>query len=164
MSICKPQKSVIYQIISTLVDKVIGWVKNTYGCRNNIFVINGIIYDIIKSKTARPAIIQIYDYSQMFDTIELEQALIDLFRIMFMMKPFQFYMLPMMKLTLLLRLHMDCQIERQSDLQYYKERHGDLYWPLYRWTLLPDSVSQMDISTTLKINIQLVILALWTMC
>ena len=49
------------------------------GCRNKSFIINGIIYDALKSDKAKPLLIQIYDYRQMFDAINLEQALIDLF-------------------------------------------------------------------------------------
>ena len=44
------------------------------GCRNNILIINGIIHDII-SKMKQPALLQIYDYRQMFDAIGLQEAL-----------------------------------------------------------------------------------------
>ena len=46
------------------------------GCRNNIFIINGIIHNVMSSK---PALLQIYDYRQMFDAINLEQALSSIF-------------------------------------------------------------------------------------
>ena len=49
------------------------------GCRNNIFIINGIIHDIMSSKKKKPALLQFYDYCQMFDAINLEQALSDLY-------------------------------------------------------------------------------------
>ena len=49
------------------------------GCRNNIFIINGIIHDIMSSKKKKPALLQFYDYCQMFDEINLEQALSDRF-------------------------------------------------------------------------------------
>jgi hypothetical protein len=49
------------------------------GCKNNIFIINGLIHDVIKSKKMKPILIQIYDYAQMFDSIDLEQALSDLY-------------------------------------------------------------------------------------
>ena len=49
------------------------------GCRNNIFIINGIIHDVMSSKKKKPALLQIYDYRQMFDAINLEQALSDIF-------------------------------------------------------------------------------------
>ena len=32
------------------------------GCRNNIFIINGIIHDVMKSKKKKPVLLQIYDY------------------------------------------------------------------------------------------------------
>ena len=48
------------------------------GCRNNIFIINGIIHDIKNNKNAKDAIFQIVDYKEKFDTIQIQQALIDL--------------------------------------------------------------------------------------
>ena len=49
------------------------------GCKNNLFIINGLIHDVMKSKKMKPILLQIYDYAQMFDSINLEQALSDLF-------------------------------------------------------------------------------------
>ena len=49
------------------------------GCRNNIFIINGIIHDVMTSKKKSPVVLQIYDYKQIFDAIHLEQALIDVY-------------------------------------------------------------------------------------
>ena len=49
------------------------------GCRNNIFIINGIIHDAMSSKKKHPVLLQIYDYRQMFDAIFLEEALSDLY-------------------------------------------------------------------------------------
>ena len=48
-------------------------------CKNNIFIINGLIHDVLKSKKMKPILLQIYDYSQMFDSIDLQQALADLY-------------------------------------------------------------------------------------
>ena len=45
------------------------------GCRNNIFILNGIIHEILKSKKKQQLIFQIYDYAQMFDSINLEEAI-----------------------------------------------------------------------------------------
>ena len=50
------------------------------GCRFNIFIINGIIHDVLKRKNEKPVILQIYDYSQMFDSINLEQAISDIYQ------------------------------------------------------------------------------------
>ena len=47
------------------------------GCRNNIFIVNGIINDVLKSRKKKPVMLQIYDYAQMFDSINLEQAISD---------------------------------------------------------------------------------------
>ena len=49
------------------------------GCLNNIFIINGIIHETLKSNKMKPVLLQIYDYSQMFDSIDLELALNDLY-------------------------------------------------------------------------------------
>ena len=49
------------------------------GCRNNIFILNGIIHEVMKSKRMKPVLFQIYDYKQMFDSIDLEEAISDLF-------------------------------------------------------------------------------------
>ena len=49
------------------------------GCKNNIFIINGIIHEALKSKRMKPVQLQIYDYQQMFDSIDLEQALSDIY-------------------------------------------------------------------------------------
>ena len=49
------------------------------GCRNNIFIINGIINDALKSKKKKPVVFQQFDYKQMFDGINLEQAISDVY-------------------------------------------------------------------------------------
>ena len=49
------------------------------GCRNNIFIINGIIHDVLRSRKNNPVLLQIYDYSQMFDSINLKQAISDIY-------------------------------------------------------------------------------------
>ena len=35
------------------------------GCKNNIFILNGIIHDILKSKEKKSIVLQFYDYAQM---------------------------------------------------------------------------------------------------
>ena len=49
------------------------------GCRNNLFIVNGIIHDVLSSKKKNPVTFQQYDYRQMFDGIFLEQAISDIF-------------------------------------------------------------------------------------
>ena len=44
-------------------------------CKNNIFIVNGIIHEVLKSKRNSPVLLQIYDYAQMFDSINLEKAM-----------------------------------------------------------------------------------------
>ena len=59
-------------------DCQMGGRKNN-GCRNNIFILNGIIHDVLKSNKMQPVQLQIYDYQQMFDALDLKQALSDLY-------------------------------------------------------------------------------------
>ena len=49
------------------------------GCKSNIWIINGIIHETLKNKNQKPIVLQIYDYAQMFDSIDLEEALSDIF-------------------------------------------------------------------------------------
>ena len=49
------------------------------GCCNNIFVVNGIIHDILSSVKKNPVMIQFYDFSQMFHSINLEELTVDMF-------------------------------------------------------------------------------------
>ena len=49
------------------------------GCRTNIWILNGIIYETIKKKNKKPVIFQFYDYKQMFDSVNLKQAISDLY-------------------------------------------------------------------------------------
>jgi hypothetical protein len=47
--------------------------------KNNIFIVNGIIHDVLKSTKNKPVLLQIYDYAQMFDSINLQKAISDVF-------------------------------------------------------------------------------------
>ena len=49
------------------------------GCRNNIFLINGLIHEVMKSTKMTPIMIQISDYMQMFDSMNLRQAISDIY-------------------------------------------------------------------------------------
>ena len=49
------------------------------GCRFNLFMINGIIHDILKRRNKKPVVPQIFDYAQMFDSMSLEQAISDIY-------------------------------------------------------------------------------------
>ena len=66
------------EIDANMSDCQMGGRKNK-GCKNNIFIINGIIHDVLKSKRMKPVLLQIYDYQQMFDSIDLEQAISDVY-------------------------------------------------------------------------------------
>ena len=74
---------IIYNMKYPIIDRNISdfqmGARKKKGCKNNIFIINGLIHDVIKSKKKKPILLQIYDYAQMFDSVDLEQALSDLF-------------------------------------------------------------------------------------
>ena len=53
--------------------------RRNKGCKNNIFIINGIIHEVLRSKNNKPIVIQYYDYKQMFDSINLKEAINDIF-------------------------------------------------------------------------------------
>ena len=68
-----------YNIIDqNMSDSNVGGRKNR-SCINHIFVINGIIHETVKSKNNSPVTIQIYDYKQMFDSMNLQEAVSYLF-------------------------------------------------------------------------------------
>ena len=68
-----------YQVVDqNMSDCQMGARKNK-GCKNNIFIVNGIIHEVMKSKTMKPVVLQIYDYQQMFDSIDLQKALTDIY-------------------------------------------------------------------------------------
>ena len=48
-------------------------------CKNNIFMINGIIHEELKSRNSKPVLIQIHDYAQIFDAMNLQKALSDIY-------------------------------------------------------------------------------------
>ena len=49
------------------------------GCKNNIFILNAIIHDVLKSKKMKSVLYQFYDYSQMFDAMNLQEAISDIY-------------------------------------------------------------------------------------
>ena len=46
---------------------------------NNIFILNGINHETLHSKQKKTLLHQIYDYQQMFDSMDLEEAICDIF-------------------------------------------------------------------------------------
>ena len=59
-------------------DYQVGARKNR-GCKDNIFIVNGIIHEAMKSKKQKPIVLQILDCEQIFDSIALKEALSDIF-------------------------------------------------------------------------------------
>ena len=66
------------KIDKNMSDCQMGARKNK-GCKNNIFMINGIIHEVLKSKKMKPVVLQICDYAQMFDSIDLLETLSDIY-------------------------------------------------------------------------------------
>lgn len=66
------------EIDSNMSDCQMGGRKQK-GCRNNIFIVNAIIHDVMSSAKKDSVCLQIYDYKQMFDAINLEQAANDIY-------------------------------------------------------------------------------------
>ena len=46
---------------------------------NHIFVINGIIHETLSSKHVKPVTLQVLDFKQMFDSMDLKEAVADLY-------------------------------------------------------------------------------------
>ena len=70
-----------YSIIdSNMSDCQMGGRKGK-GCKSNIWIINGIIHEVLKSKKMKPVMLQIYDYKQMFDSINLQEAISDIYNV-----------------------------------------------------------------------------------
>ena len=67
-----------YDIINRNMSDCQMGARKAKGCRNNIFVINAIIHDVMKGRK-KAVNLQIYDYAQMFDSIDLQQAISDIF-------------------------------------------------------------------------------------
>ena len=71
-------ESKYYEIDKRMSDYQMGGRRNK-GCKNNLFIINGIIHEVMRSKKNTPLVIQFYDYKQMFDSINLKEAINDVF-------------------------------------------------------------------------------------
>ena len=64
-------------IDKSMSDSNVGARKNK-NIRNHIFVVNGIIHDVLSSKKKKPIDIQIMDYMQCFDAMWLEETMNDM--------------------------------------------------------------------------------------
>ena len=47
--------------------------------RITFFILNGLIHDVLSSKKMKPITLQFYDYSQMFNSINLKEAISDIY-------------------------------------------------------------------------------------
>ena len=73
----------IYNTMYPIIDKNMSdsqmGARKQRDCKNNIFIINGIIHEVLKSKKMEPVLLQIYDYALKFDSIDLQKALRDIY-------------------------------------------------------------------------------------
>ena len=72
---------VIYDMKYGIIDKNMSDCQ--IGGKTNIFLLNGIIHVVMKFNKMHPLQLQIYDYQQMFDALDLKQALSDLYHVGF---------------------------------------------------------------------------------
>ena len=68
-----------YEIIDKNMSELQMGARKNKGCRNNLFIINGIIHEVLRSKKNKPILLQIYDFAQMFDAIDLKEAISDIY-------------------------------------------------------------------------------------
>ena len=67
-----------YDIDENISDCQMGARKGK-GCRSNIWILNGIIFENIKRSKKKPIVLQFYDFKQMFDSVNLKLAISDLY-------------------------------------------------------------------------------------
>ena len=65
------------QLDKSMSDSQVGARKGK-NVRNHIWIVNGIISDVLSSKSKKPVDIQIYDYKQCFDSLWLKECMNDL--------------------------------------------------------------------------------------
>ena len=53
--------------------------RKAKGCKMNIWIINGIFHKVLKNNKKNPNKLKIYDYAQMFDSINLKEAVSDIY-------------------------------------------------------------------------------------
>ena len=68
-----------YEIIDANISDGQMGARKGKGCKMNIWIINGIIHEVLKNKKKNPIMLQIYDYAQMFDSINLKEAVSDIY-------------------------------------------------------------------------------------
>ena len=66
------------QLDESMSDSQVGSRKGKYIC-NHIWIVNGIIADVLSSKSEKPIDLQIYDYKQCFDSLWLQECMNDLY-------------------------------------------------------------------------------------
>ena len=71
---------ILYNQIYDIIDKNMSdgqmGSRTSKGCRNNIFIINAIIFGAQRSKKSQTLCLRIYYYQRMFDSLNLELDLI----------------------------------------------------------------------------------------
>ena len=65
-------------IDQNMSDSNVGW-RQKMSSINHIFIYNGVIHETLSSKHKNPVVLQICDYKQMFDSMDLEESISDLY-------------------------------------------------------------------------------------
>ena len=66
------------QLDESMSDSQVGSRKGK-NIRNHIWIVNGIIADVLSSKSKKPIDLQIYDYKQCFNSLWLQECMNDLY-------------------------------------------------------------------------------------
>ena len=96
--------------------------------RNHLWILNGIITDVLSSKSKKPIDVSVYDYKQCFDSLWLQECMNDFYAAGFSDDKF----------ALLYNINKDVNIavktpvgmtERQSIQNVFTQ--GDVFWPMF---------------------------------
>ena len=68
-----------YDIVDEILSDSNVGARKGKSIRNHVFMINGIIHDVLNNKVTKPINITVLDYRQCFDSMWLEEAMNDLF-------------------------------------------------------------------------------------
>ena len=101
---------------------------------HNIFILNGIIHETLSSKHNTPVTLQVYDYTQMFDSMDLEESVGDLFDSG--VKDDTLALLYNANTNIKVRVKTPAGLSEEMNFRnlYSKATHGDQPWPQTRLT------------------------------
>ena len=116
-------------------------------CNNNIFIVNGIIHEVMKSKRMKPVLLQIYDYAQMFDSINLQKAINDVFDYGLSDENLVLIHDANKEVNMAVILQVDYLIGKLLRTAFFKETLLDPFWPQFKWIQYHRSVRRLAWAT-----------------